>query len=188
MKPKVRARLTSFRNEVVEKSIDAFCARRLKIGWLNSISKFTLKPSNGSNCAHLSPSSTRTVSCTRTKRFGRALLLDAGRLQQEHERAGAAVHDRHFGGADSSTTALSIPRPANADSRCSTVETRHSPLTSVVPSIVSPTFVGVRPDVHRVRQVGAPEHDARIRRRRAARSSALSYPCAAPRPWRESSF
>ena len=27
----------------------------------------------------------------------RALLLDAGRLQQEHERRGAAVHDRHLG-------------------------------------------------------------------------------------------
>src|SRR5256885_7144312 len=70
MKPKVRARLTSLRNEVVEKSIEARCERRLKIGWLNSISKFTLKPSNGSNCAHLSPSSTRSRFFTRMKRFG----------------------------------------------------------------------------------------------------------------------
>ena len=31
--------------------------------------------------------------------------------------------------AVSSTMALSMPRPANADSRCSTVETRDSPLT-----------------------------------------------------------
>src|SRR4051812_31392893 len=43
-------------------------------------------------------------------------------------------------GALTSTWALSIPRPANADSRCSTVETRALPLTRVVPSWVSPTF------------------------------------------------
>ena len=42
---KVRARLISLRNEVVEKSIVARCMRRLKIGWSNSISKLTLKPS-----------------------------------------------------------------------------------------------------------------------------------------------
>ena len=29
--------------------------------------------------------------------LGRGLLDDAGGLQQEHERAGRAVHDRHFG-------------------------------------------------------------------------------------------
>src|SRR6185312_3765499 len=28
--------------------------------------------------------------------FGRGLFLDSRRLQQEHERAGAAIHDRHF--------------------------------------------------------------------------------------------
>ena len=28
--------------------------------------------------------------------LGRVLLLDAGGLQQEHERTGGAVHDRHF--------------------------------------------------------------------------------------------
>ena len=45
MKPKVRARLISRRNEVVEKSIEAACDRRLNTGWSNSISKLTLKPS-----------------------------------------------------------------------------------------------------------------------------------------------
>ena len=45
MKPKVRARLTSRRNVVVEKSIEATCDRRLNTGWSNSISKLTLKPS-----------------------------------------------------------------------------------------------------------------------------------------------
>ena len=39
-----------------------------------------------------------------------------------------------------STMALSMPRPAKADIRCSTVETCALALTSVVPSVVSPTF------------------------------------------------
>src|ERR1700755_396184 len=82
MKPKVRARLTSLRKEVVEKSMDAFWARRLKIGWLNSISKLTLKPSNGSNCAHLPPSSTRRRFFTRMKRFRRT-QLDNGVVDAE---------------------------------------------------------------------------------------------------------
>src|SRR6185312_10462638 len=29
-----------------------------------------------------------------------ALLLDSGRLQQKNKRAGAAIHDRYFGGAE----------------------------------------------------------------------------------------
>src|SRR5205823_7085825 len=99
MKPKVRARLTSFRNEVVEKSMDARCERRLKTGWLNSISKFTLKPSKGSNCAHLSPSSTRSRFFTRMKRFGRrcsSMPADCSR----NTKGPAAVHDRHFRGGE----------------------------------------------------------------------------------------
>ena len=32
--------------------------------------------------------------------FRSLLFLDSGRLQQEHERSGATVHDRHFGSAD----------------------------------------------------------------------------------------
>ncbi len=32
--------------------------------------------------------------------FGHILLNDARRLEQEHERAGAAIHDRHFSRAD----------------------------------------------------------------------------------------
>ena len=97
MKPNVRARLTSLTNEVVEKSISALEVRRVKIGWSKSIEKPTLKPSNGSKRAHLSPSRTMTGFLMRTKRFGGGLFLDARGLQQEHERTGAAVHDRHFG-------------------------------------------------------------------------------------------
>src|SRR5690606_11508682 len=40
-----------------------------------------------------------------------------------------------------STTTLSTPRPANADIRCSMVETRASPAVSTVPRRVSPTWV-----------------------------------------------
>jgi hypothetical protein len=40
----------------------------------------------------------------------------------------------------SSTMALSMPSPANADSRCSTVEILTSPSLTVVPSVVSETF------------------------------------------------
>src|ERR1700722_16796973 len=32
--------------------------------------------------------------------LGRGLLLDAGGLQQEHKRSGAAIHDRHLGAVD----------------------------------------------------------------------------------------
>src|SRR5438132_13026134 len=139
MKPKVRARLTSFRNDVVEKSMDARCERRLKTGWLNSISKFTLKPSKGSNCAHLSPSSTRSRFFTRMKRFGRrcsSMPADCSR----NTKGPALPSMIGTSAAESSTTALSTPSPANADSRCSTAETRDSPRPSVVPSTVSRTF------------------------------------------------
>ena len=59
--------------------------------------KPTLKPSNGSNRAHLSPSSHFDGVLDADETLGVVLLLDARRLQQEHERAGRAVHDRHFG-------------------------------------------------------------------------------------------
>ena len=39
--------------------------------------------------------------------------------------------------------ALSIPKPAIADNKCSTVDTRTSPLVKVVESIVSPTFSAI---------------------------------------------
>ena len=45
-------------------------ALRVKIGWSKSIEKPTLKPSNGSKRAHLSPSSTLTLFVMRTNFFG----------------------------------------------------------------------------------------------------------------------
>ena len=58
-----------------------------------------------------------------------------------------------------------MPRPAIAESRCSIVATRTSPLTSVVDRRVSPTFSQQRADFHRSVEIGAAEHDAGIRRR-----------------------
>ena len=97
MNPKVRARLTSLTNEVVEKSISALEERRVKIGWLKSMEKPTLNPSNGSKRAHLSPSRTVTDFLMRTKRLAAFCSSIPAELQQEHERTCAAVHDRHFG-------------------------------------------------------------------------------------------
>jgi hypothetical protein len=96
----------------------------------------------------------------------RVLLGNAGRLDEEHEGPGAAVHDRHLG-ADSSTVALSMPSPASADMRCSMVATRTPSLISDVPSVVSPTCMPSALDLHRRIEVGAAEHDAGIDRRRA---------------------
>ena len=45
--------------------------------------------------------------------------------------------------AETSTNRLSIPNPARADIKCSMVDTRTSPLTSVVDNAVSPTFSGL---------------------------------------------
>ena len=72
-----------------------------------------------------------------------------------------------------STSALSTPKPAKADSKCSTVEILTSPRCNVVPIVVSPTFCGMRLDVHRLVEIGAAEHDARIRRRRTQRHEDL---------------
>ena len=38
---------------------------------------------------------------------------------------------------------LSIPKPAKADNRCSTVDIRISSLTNVVDKLVSPTYLGL---------------------------------------------
>src|SRR5260221_7563665 len=111
----------------------------MEIGSSNSISKLTLKPSKRSNCAHLSPSSTRTVRSTRVKRFGTgcsSMPADCSR----NTKGPALPSMIGTSGALSSTRALSMPSPANADSRCSTVETRAPPVPSVVPSVVSPTL------------------------------------------------
>ena len=82
---------------------------------MNSISKFTLKPSNGSNCAHLSPSSARTRFFTRMKRFGaRCSSMPADCSRNTNGPALPSMIGTSA--AESSTIALSIPSPAKADS------------------------------------------------------------------------
>ncbi len=93
--------------------------------------------------------------------LGRGLLLDARGLQQKYERAGAAVHDRHFAGG-SSTRALSMPRPAKADSRCSTVEMRAAALYQRGTERGLTDVLGARGNIHRLRQIDAAKADALI--------------------------
>jgi hypothetical protein len=87
-------------------------------------------------------------------------------------------------GADSSTKALSMPSPASADSRCSTVDTVAPPAASVVPSVVSVTLVaraGMSTAGSRSR---AAEDDADVRRRRAQHHEHLAARSAGRRRWR----
>ena len=58
-----------------------------------------------------------------------------------------------------------MPRPAQADIRCSTVCTLALPLEMVDASRVSVTASARDDDVHRLRQIDAPEHDAGVGRR-----------------------
>jgi hypothetical protein len=75
-----------------------------------------------------------------------------------------------------------MPRPAQADIRCSTVATLAEPLRDAVVAMrVSDTAVGRHRDLDRHRQVDAPEHDAGVRR--AGRSvSSTRCPLCRPTP------
>ena len=59
-----------------------------------------------------------------------------------------------------------MPRPAIADSRCSTVETLTPFAVSVVDSVVSPTFSGQAFMQTGSGSIHAPEHHAVVDRRR----------------------
>ena len=96
----------------------------------------------------------------------RVLLFDAGGLQQEHERARAAVHDRHFAGAQFDDHVV------DAEAR----KRRHQVLDrrdlGAVPHQGGAQrrlahVLGARGDVHRFVEVGAPERDAAVGGRRA---------------------
>ena len=58
-----------------------------------------------------------------------------------------------------------MPTPASADIRCSTVEMLAPAALSVDDKRVSPTFAASAGNGDRLRQIGAIEHDAGIRRR-----------------------
>ena len=62
--------------------------------------------------------------------------------------------------AVTSTQALSMPSPANADSRCSTVEMRASPLDQRGAERGLADVLRARRNVDRLRQIDAPETDA----------------------------
>src|SRR6266550_4039659 len=69
-------------------------------------------------------------------------------------------------GPATSTCKLSIPSPASADIKCSTVEIDAPSFLSVDDSRVSPTL-SARRDRHRLRQIDAMENNAGVGRRRA---------------------
>src|SRR3546814_885998 len=98
--------------------------------------------------------------------LGRALLDDAAGLQQEHERAGRAVHDRHFGRGQVDVEVVD----AQAGER------RHQVFDRLHPGAVARQAgaqggfadqLGVRGDLHRRLDVDAAEHDAGVDRGRS---------------------
>ncbi len=141
IKPKVRARLTSLTNEVVEKSIAAACLRLLNTGWSKAIVKLTLKPSKGSKRAHLSSSFTITGWRIRIN-FLAAFCSSIPADWIRNTKGPALPSMIGTSGALTSTKALSMPKPAKADNKCSTVEIRTLPLAKEVESCVSPTLAG----------------------------------------------
>src|SRR5690625_167262 len=101
--------------------------------------KETLKPLKGRKLAVLSPSRTVTGRRMRMNCFGASCSsMPADWMRKT--KGPALPSMMGTSAALSSTQALSMPSPAMADSRCSTVETRTSPRTKVVDRVVSPTF------------------------------------------------
>ena len=68
-------------------------------------------------------------------------------------------------GALTSTCALSMPRPANADNRCSTVETRAVTINKSGAELGVADVLGVGTDFGGRIEIGTSEHDAGVRRR-----------------------
>ena len=186
MKPKVRARLTSFRKEVVEKSIERLLRAALEDRVIELDLEVDLEAIERSKLGPLVAVLDAHRFLTRTKRFGRALLLDSGRLQQENERTGAAVHDRHFRRAQLDK---GIVDSEPGERRQQMLDGRDPALALAQggPSIGVADILGVRADVRRAE----PSRSAGTRCPRPApagrRVIRLSYPCETPRPWRESS-
>src|SRR3569833_1577146 len=106
---------------------------------MRSMANETLNPSKGSKRAHLSASSTLIGFLMRINRFG-AFCSSTPADWIRNTKGPALPSMIGTSGALKSTYALSMPRPAKADSKCSTVEIRTSPCTSDVDRVVSPTF------------------------------------------------
>ena len=95
--------------------------------------------------------------------LGRVLLLDAGRLNQEYERTGAAVHDRHF------RCAHVHVRVVDAESRHGREQVLDSGHTDVTAAQRGgergvPDVLGTCLDLHHDIQIDPAEYDSGIRR------------------------
>ena len=108
---------------MVAKSTSTACSVASIAGCANSIEKRSLKPKCGSRRAHLSPSRTSTGRFTLMKRLAaRCSTMPADWTRNTNEPADPSRIG--ISGAVTSTYRLSMPRPASADIRCSTVATR----------------------------------------------------------------
>ena len=139
MKPNVRARATSFTYECSAKSMTTCRFSDPNTGCGKSIVKSSLKPSNGSKRAHLSPSRTSTDSRMRMY----CLRASCSTMPADCSRKtnGAALPSMiGSSGPATSMCMLSMPRPAHADSTCSTVEIDTPSCFSDVERRVSPTW------------------------------------------------
>jgi len=128
----------------------------------------------------------------------RALLLEAGRLQQEHERRGAAVHDRHFRPRE---VDVEIVDPEPGERGHQVLDGGHlSPaaLERAAQARVAHRL-GARADVDRRREIDPAEDDAGVARRGTQRhddlaagvqadSGGLDYRLDGPLPEHLSSF
>ena len=131
---------------------------------LNSI----LKPLCGSKRADLSPSVHRDRLQDADEFFCDRLLFDARRLQQEHERAGAAIHDGHFARRH---VDVHIVDAQTRERRHQVLDRRYAHAVAFEARRQSGVadMIGIGLDIDRLRQIDAPKHDAGIGRGRTQR-------------------
>ena len=127
-------------NETSPKSISTSERELSKTGWLNSIEKPILKPSKGSRRTLLSPCSISIAFSTRRYRFVAACSsMPADWMRKTNVPALPSMIGTSS--AETSTNALSMPSPANAAMRCSTVEMRVPSFSMTVAMTVLETLV-----------------------------------------------
>ena len=134
-----------------------------------SIVKSSLKPSNGSKRAHLSPSRTSTGDVDAQIALRRVLLVDAGRLQQEHERAGAAVHDRQLGAGDVDVQVVDAEARERRHQVLDGRDARAVDLAASTTAACRRRWRRCAGIADRPREIDAMEHDAGVDGRRAQR-------------------
>jgi hypothetical protein len=124
MKPKVRARLISRRNEVEEKSIEAVCRMALEHGVVEFDLEIDLEAIKGSEARPLVTVADfhRPADADEALRGAFCSAMPADWMRNTKGPALPSMIGTSL--ADSSTVALSMPSPASADIRCSTVATR----------------------------------------------------------------